>query len=325
MAKSKAAPKTDKATKTTKVKGPVPNYTKKVKPVEAKPILPPVKLVYCGISTALIAHIYDKKNMSGVSHVDDQLCWQAATAFACDFNRDMNELDQPSYIGLANFARKLFVSTAETVKNITNNYMLDAFEVESFGAVMTKGIFKKRKRFWHYVDLAVRDRVPANLGFYFEDTLWSDVYNRAKAFDELVKEFAEVAKAFVQQGYDPEMNMCISKGALCAPSGLMSEMTEDQKIQYQALKFWAIDGKPAMVQPTMNQLIPVQPLTETQKLAAVIFIADVNKRNADSREWMPKTDKVELKHWTKQESRFEHVQPPLEGEMEITLTETFPK
>jgi len=249
MAKAKSSPKAQE-NKNQKPKGVVPNYAKKIKPVQVGPKLPAVKLTYYGISTAVLASIYDKKNMAGVSHVDDQLCWQAATEFVYDFKHNMYEINEINYLGLSSVARKLFTVTTQTVKNINGNYQLDAVEVESFGSIVTKGVFKKRQRFWHYVELAAVDGVPPNLGFYFEDAICSDVYTRAESFDLLVKKYSDVAKGFIEEGFDPESFMRVDK-----EQGLLQAhgytMAGEEKIFYQQLKYWAIDNIPAPIKESV--------------------------------------------------------------------------
>lgn len=253
MAKTKSSPKAQE-NKNQKPKGAVPNYAKKIKIVQVGPKLPTVKLAYYGISTAMIAFIYDKKNMASVSHVDDQLCWQASTAFVYDFKHDMHEINETNYLSLASIARKLFTATAQTVKNINGNYQLDAVEIESFGSVVTKGVFKKRQCFWHYAELSAKDLVPSNLGFFFEDTLWKDVYERAKAFGELVKEYSVIAKAFIYGGTDPETFMSASKEDGLTDAGGYATAGEE-KILYQQLKYWAIDNVPAPIKESALRML----------------------------------------------------------------------
>lgn len=248
MAKTKSSPKAQE-NKNQKPKGAVPNYAKKAKVVEVGPKLPAVKLSYCGISTAMVAFIYDKKNMAGVSHIDDQLCWQAATNFVYDFKHDMHEINETNYLSLASIARKLFTATAQTVKDINGNYQLDAVEIESFGSIVTKGVFRKRQRFWHYAELSAKDLLPSNLGFFFEDTLWKDIYERATAFGDLVKEYSVIAKTLIDGGADPETFMSASK-----EHGLSSASGEE-KILYQQLKYWAIDNAPVPIKESVLRML----------------------------------------------------------------------
>lgn len=241
MAKAKSSPKAvEKNIKNAKPKGIVPNYTKKPPVVVEKPELPKVGLCYFGVSTAMIARTYKKPDMAGVSYVDNQLCWQSAQYLVRQYNSKHH---------------KQLSKICDTVKTTSGSWQLNAVEIDLFDDIITKGIMSKRLKFWHYVSLILQDKVAPNLGFHFEDPVFSDnIGQRAKDFEQMVNKHSQEAALNCKEGQSSNLE----DYAEIDSAGQLIKSSKERGVISQQYKYWVIDYTPAPLTP------PTEPEIKTK-------------------------------------------------------------